>query len=175
MRRSAAIFFLLVIVLNGALELASVLAGAGLAAFASPRSREVEERDRSLCLDDAAWARAGKPALLDCPESEIACTCTCCGPVCSMGARCTCGEPRAPRAPAGGLFFALPGCSPSDLETASYMPASLGFVFLTPEAVPEPRLVASAAAPPVHTPRLPSGTLNPLTPPPEGAAVLSAA
>lgn len=58
----------------------------------------------------------------------------CCGPTCTMGKFCRCGE-ELPTRPAGVVFAYAPGCHPHEGTVAMAPPATIGFQYLRPNFV----------------------------------------
>ncbi len=114
LRRIAAIFFLLVIFLNGGVEFLFLHQGPVL----QFQSRE-HEADSEVS------------------DVTVACSCTCCGPVCPMGAACCCDAPKTVKVPAhldGIILIRGDKCHPNGTWFPVF-PASVFFRFL-PQSSP---------------------------------------
>ncbi len=131
-RPAAAIFFLLLMAVNFAVE-GSLLYGI----YARPILRSAAFG--SLCSANSSCAHgADKAEGKSCcakKKATAACGCPCCGDSCPMGDACRCTADGKRSTSADGLFFRVPGCHPAQSsDDGSYLPLSMRLVYIPVEA-----------------------------------------
>jgi hypothetical protein len=173
LRYVCAFFLLAIIASQGTAEMALLLTTHPLpTAFATEKNHQsnASESSRhggSCCESKPSFCSEEKPAAHD----VVVCTCQCCGPVCPMGAKCTCNAPKVHVSSdfLATIVFRPMTCHPVDPQSEGWLPPSLQYMFLPPVAY-EINPLYDAGNPIPYDTRIDSGAREPLLPPPKQMA-----